>query len=56
MIIIVEKYNSNNNPKFIDYQTFQKELETTISIISKKNNIKTVDGISKFIENFEICE
>ena len=36
MIIIVEKYNSNNNPKFIDYQTFQKELETTISIINKK--------------------
>ena len=43
MIIIIEKYKLITNPKFIDYKTFQKELETTISIISTKINIKSVN-------------
>lgn len=36
LIILCEKYDLNNNPKFITFEEFKKELEFTISIMTDK--------------------
>ena len=56
MIIIVEKYNLNDKPKFIDFKKFKKELETTISLMTKKNTIKTIEEIIIYVENIEFID
>ena len=50
LIIIVEKYNLNEEPKFIDYKTFMKELEYTIPIMTGKNKLNVISELLNPIE------
>jgi len=54
IIIIVEKYNLNEKPKYIDYNTFKKEFEVTVSLMTKKVNVNCVDEFYNYIEDIEI--
>ena len=33
-MITFEKFNLNDKPKFIEFKTFQKELETNVSLMT----------------------
>ena len=49
-IIIIEKYGLNNEPKFIDYETYKKELNNAISIMTGKVKINTINEIMNCLE------
>ena len=53
LIIITEKYNLNGDPKIIDYETFNKEIKNTISIMTGNINLKVVEEIIKSLEELE---
>ena len=53
LIIIVEKYELNDSPKFISYEIFLKELEYTISLMTGNEKIKMVEEIINTIDYFE---
>ena len=44
-MITFEKFNLNDKPKFIEFKTFQKELETNVSLMTKNISIKTIEEI-----------
>ena len=53
LIILCEKYDLNNNPKFITFEEFKKELEFTISIMTGNINITVIDEIVNSIISLE---
>ena len=53
LIIICEKYDLNNNPKFITFEEFKKELEFTISLMTGNINITVIDEIINSIISLE---
>ena len=53
LIIIIDKYKMNENPQIITYETFKKELEITISIMTDITNIKVVDETINFIDELD---
>ena len=55
-MITFEKFNLNDKPKFIEFKTFQKELETNVSLMTKNISIKTIKEICKSNENIELCD
>lgn len=52
-LIIIEKFNINNEPKFINYDLFKKELELTIGFMTGKENISIIDEIIGTIYELE---
>ena len=54
-MITFEKFNLNDKPKFIEFKTFQKELETNVSLMNKNISIKTRRNC-KSNENIELCD
>ena len=54
MIIILEKYDLNLKPKFIDYDIFKKELKETICAMTGKVNINSVNEIIMNIEEKDL--
>ena len=50
IIVIILKYDLNQEPRFIEYKIFRKELEETICVMTGKEKINTVDEIIKSIE------
>lgn len=48
------KFNLNENPKFIDYNTFKIELEKTICVMTGKINYKIIDEIINNIDPIEL--
>ena len=53
-IIIIEKYGLNNEPKFIDYETYKKELNNAISIMTGKVKINTINEIMNCLETIDL--
>ena len=53
LIIIIEKFNINNEPKFIKYDLFKKELELTIGFMTWKEIISIIDEIIGTIYELE---
>ena len=53
IIIIINKLNLNENPKFIDYNTFIIKLEKTICAMTGKINYKIIDEIINNIDPIE---
>ena len=56
LIIVIEKYELNENFYFIEYDIFKKELENVIAIMTGKINIKSVEELVNTIEFVEIEE
>ena len=51
IIIIIEKYELNNKPKFITYNEFKKELENTVCIMTGKIKTNSVNELINSLEN-----
>ena len=47
----MKKYDLNSNHKFINFKTFNNELENTIAIMTRKINIKIVDELIISLED-----
>ena len=45
LIVLMDKYKLNQNPKFVYFDTIKNEIENTISIITAKIQIKIIDEI-----------
>lgn len=45
LIIIVLKYNLNNEPKFIEFEKFKEELEKTIALMTGTISMNLIDEI-----------
>lgn len=56
LVIITEKYNLNEEPKYIEFKTFKKELEYTISVMTGKIKINAISELINSIEELEINE
>ena len=54
LIIIVLKYGFNENPKFINYETFKIEFEKTVAFMTKKININLIDEIFNGLDLVEL--
>ena len=50
IIVIILKYDLNEKPRFIEYNIFRKELKETISVMTGKEKINTVNEIIKSVE------
>jgi len=53
LLIIIEKYNINNSPKFIKYDIFKKKLEFTIVYMTGNETISIIDEIISTIYELE---
>ena len=56
LIIIIQKYNINQEPKFIDYNIFNTEIKKTISIMTKAININEINEIKNYIEETNLMK
>ena len=45
LIVLVEKYDLNKNPKFLEFDTLKYEIENTISILTGNINIDIIEEI-----------
>ena len=45
LIVIIEKHDLNKDPKFIDYNTYKKELNYTVSIMTGNVKINIIEEI-----------
>ena len=54
IIVIVETYNLNKKPMFIGFDIIKKEIEKTISIITRKIKINVIDEIFFCLENLKL--
>lgn len=50
LIVLVDKYDLNNKPKFIEFDILKKEIENTISIMTGKINIDMIEEIFNYID------
>ena len=53
LIIILLKFNINEELKFIDYNLFNTEIKKTISIMTKVIDIKEINEIKNYIEIYD---
>jgi len=49
-IIIVLKYNLNNEPKFIEFEKFKEELEKTIALMTGTISMNLIEEIFKYLD------
>ena len=53
IIYLIEKYELNENPKFLEYNLLNKELQNTIAIMSGEVRINVIMEITKSLENID---
>lgn len=55
-IFIFNKFNLNENPQFIDYNTFTNELEKTIALMTGNLHLNSDKELICFLENIDFNE